>query len=129
MDGTADRTEARVGEEVRYTIRVANTGGTALTRAEVTAHLTDVLDNGELAGPITATKGKVAYGKGPAGRTGRTGPAIAWTGELAPGRAADITFTVKATAPGLMRNRVTWLCATPRTRGGECSDRTSTRVA
>lgn len=98
VDKTADKRKVYVGGRVHYRIHVANTGGTTLTRATVRDKLSGVLDSGSLKGRIEATSGKVT----------RAAQSFTWTGRLAPGKSADITYTVIARKPGVLHNLVTW---------------------
>ncbi|MEV5571818.1 Ig-like domain repeat protein [Spirillospora sp. NPDC052269] len=130
VDKTADKARVRVGNKVRYRIHVTNTCASTFTGATFTDDLTGVLRNGRIRGSIHATTGHIT----------RTGRGFTWTGDLAAGRSADITFTVVARTPGIMRNQVTWRCHpsdTARrdetadgngTAHGNCTSRTRTKV-
>ncbi|MFF4189834.1 hypothetical protein [Nonomuraea sp. NPDC001831] len=117
VDKVADRTKVSVGEPVRYRIRVTNTCDRTFLDATVTDDLTDVLDNGSLAGPIRATTGTVR----------RVGDTLVWTGDLDPGETATISYTVIARTPGFLRNMVTWRCKSAEARL-TCTDSTIVKV-
>ncbi|MFP3466809.1 hypothetical protein [Leifsonia sp. SIMBA_070] len=77
------------GDRIHYTVRVTQTGGTA-----VTGHLTDdlskVLDDANWAGDEKATSGTVK----------RDGDHLTWTGPLAVGQVVTITYSVVVTGAG-----------------------------
>ena len=77
------------GSVVQYTITVADTGQTRYTGATVTDDLTGVLDDAAYNGDATATAGTVSYAS----------PVLTWTGNLAPGGTAIITFSVTVNNP------------------------------
>ena len=74
---------------VAYTITITNTGQTPYTGATVTDPLAGVLDDAAFNGDATATTGSVTF----------TSPDLTWTGTLAPGAAATVTFTVTVNNP------------------------------
>jgi uncharacterized repeat protein (TIGR01451 family) len=99
----ADRTDLpAIGEQVQYTVVVTNEGpGVFTTDAPGTAtdDLSDVLDDADLVpGSITADIGEAAY----------AGGQITWSGPLAVGQSATITYTVTYNGEGdsLLINRV-----------------------
>jgi len=79
----------KIGDRVRYTVTVTQTGASA-----VTAHLTDdlskVLDDATWAGDEKASTGTVTRG----------GDRLIWTGDLAVGQVATITYSVIVTGDG-----------------------------
>ncbi|MBW8487571.1 DUF7927 domain-containing protein [Actinomadura parmotrematis] len=95
---TASRSAVRVGGKVRYTVTARNGGGSTLTGAAFTDHLASVLRHARLSGAAHASAGTVR-------RAGRT---LVWTGTLAPGATATVTFTVVADHAGRMVNTVRW---------------------
>ena len=68
---------------------MADTGQTPYTGAVVTDDLTSVLDDAAYNGDATATTGTVAY----------TSPILTWTGDLAPGATATISYTITVDSP------------------------------
>ncbi|MET8143648.1 hypothetical protein ABZU32_25380, partial [Sphaerisporangium sp. NPDC005288] len=74
---------------VAYTITIANTGQTPYIGATVSAALADVLDDAVYNGDATATSGTVTY----------AAPTLTWTGNLAVGATATVTFTVTTGNP------------------------------
>lgn len=91
----ADRAVARPGDRVRYTIEVANTGGTAFTAADP-ARLVDDLQ------PVSAD---AVYNDDATVTGGRvltvTGTTMSWAGALDPGQTVRISYsvTVRGDAP------------------------------
>ena len=74
---------------MHYTITITNTGQTAYAGITVTDDLSGLLDDAAYDGNAAATAGSVSF----------TSPALAWTGDLAPGAAATITFTATVSNP------------------------------
>ncbi|CCH33272.1 GEVED domain-containing protein [Actinosynnema sp. NPDC047251] len=107
---TDDRDEVLPGDTVRYTIAVINTGKTPITGATFTDDLTQVLDDADYNGDAVANTGTVTY----------TAPRLTWTGDLAIGESASVTYTVtvKDPDPGDKKlvNRIT-----SDTPGGNCA--------
>ncbi|MEU7524324.1 hypothetical protein AB0A74_01160 [Saccharothrix sp. NPDC042600] len=97
---TADRTTVAAGGTVTYTVVVTNTGRVPISGAEFTDDLSGVLDDAT-PGPVTATSGTAALGSS----------ALTWTGDLAPGGSATVTYTATVANPvvgdGRLRNSVT----------------------
>jgi uncharacterized repeat protein (TIGR01451 family) len=89
------------GGTVSYTITVTNSGQTAYTGATFTDPLTSVLANAVYNANASATAGTVSY----------TSPNLTWTGNLAVGAVATITYTVTVNNPdtgsGILANTVT----------------------
>ncbi|MFJ7423563.1 DUF6923 family protein [Streptomyces uncialis] len=75
------------GAVVKYTVTVTNSGSTAYTAqdpASFTDDLSDLLDDARYHGDAEANRGTVTYDE----------PVLAWSGALAPGQTAVITFSV-----------------------------------
>ena len=89
------------GATVTYTITVANTGHTPYSGATVTDSLNGVLADAAYGNDAAASVGTVSYAS----------PDLTWTGDLAPGDTATITYTVTVHNPDtggkLMVNFVT----------------------
>ncbi|QDY78209.1 beta strand repeat-containing protein [Streptomyces qinzhouensis] len=80
-------TTVRPGATVDYTITVTNTGSTTYTAADpasFTDDLSGLLDDAGYNGDATASRGTVTY----------NAPVLSWSGALAPGQTATITFSV-----------------------------------
>jgi len=77
------------GSAVSYTITVADTGPTPYTAATITDPLDGVLNDGTYGNNAAATTGTVSYAS----------PVLTWTGDLAPGQTATITYTVTVNNP------------------------------
>ena len=86
---TASAASAAPGQHVTYTITVTNTGQTPYTGAVVTDDLTGVLDDATYDADAAATRGAVSYAS----------PVLTWTGNLTPGQAATITYSVTVDNP------------------------------
>jgi uncharacterized repeat protein (TIGR01451 family) len=86
---TADMSTTTPGTTVGYTITVADTGQTPYTGATVTDDLTGVLNDAGYNGDGTATTGTVSYAS----------PALTWTGNLAVGATATITYSATVHNP------------------------------
>ncbi|WP_410816491.1 putative Ig domain-containing protein [Micromonospora sp. 050-3] len=84
--GTASTTP---GAQVGYTIAIVNTGQTAQTGVTVTNALAGLLDDATYNGDAVATTGTVTF----------TSPNLLWTGNLAPGATATITYSVTVAVP------------------------------
>jgi len=86
------------GQRVTYTITVTDTGQTPYTAASLADPLGAVLDDAAYDSDASATAGTVSY----------AGSAVSWTGGLAPGDTAVITYSPSTTpTPG------TWSWPTP----------------
>jgi hypothetical protein len=94
---------------VHYTITVADTGQTPYAGATLTDSLTDVLDDASYDHDAMATTGTVSF----------TSPNLTWTGDLAVGGTATITYSVTVNDPvtGNLRLANTVSSATP---GSNC---------
>jgi uncharacterized repeat protein (TIGR01451 family)/fimbrial isopeptide formation D2 family protein/LPXTG-motif cell wall-anchored protein len=87
-----------VGQLITYTVTIANTGQAALTPATFTDDLSAVLDDATLEGSPIASNGNVSY----------SAPVLSWSGDLAVGAQASVTYTlrIKAGGDGQLRNTV-----------------------
>ncbi|MFE5501355.1 CARDB domain-containing protein [Amycolatopsis japonica] len=89
------------GGKVTYTVVVRNTGQAPYRGASITDDLTKVLDDATYNDDAVADLGTIAY----------TRPRLTWTGTIAPGAAATITYSVTTTKPArgnhLLDNTVT----------------------
>ena len=86
---TANVATVAPGGTVGYTVTVTNSGQTAYTGATFTDPLTGVLDDAVYNANATATAGTVSY----------TSPNLTWTGNLAVGATATITYSVTVNNP------------------------------
>ncbi|MEH1167745.1 putative Ig domain-containing protein [Micromonospora sp. CPCC 205539] len=86
---TADRTTATPGDVVSYTIAVTNTGQAAYPAATLTDAMGAALDDAAYNGDAAATTGSVTF----------SSPNLTWTGALAAGASATITYTMTVRAP------------------------------
>ncbi|GLZ39298.1 putative Ig domain-containing protein [Actinokineospora sp. NBRC 105648] len=86
---TANVSTATPGDEVVFTITLVNTGQTAYTNTTVSTSLANVVDDALFDGTVTASTGVATY----------TAPALSWTGSLAVGATAVITYAVTVRSP------------------------------
>src|SRR6202041_2985389 len=86
---TADTATATPGTVVHYSITATNTGQTAYTGASFTDPLAGVLDDAAYNNDGAATTGSVTFAS----------PNLTWTGNLAVGAVATITFSVTLKNP------------------------------
>ena len=93
-----------------YTITVTNSGQAAYTGATFTDPLTGVLDDAAYNGDAAATAGSVSY----------TSPNLTWTGNLAVGATATITFSVTVNNPDT-GNKILASTITSTTAGSNCA--------
>src|ERR1700729_885646 len=77
------------GATVGYTITVTNSGTVAVSGAAFSDSLAGVLDDASYNGDATATAGSGTY----------SNPNLTWTGNLAAGAVATITFSVTVATP------------------------------
>ncbi|MDR0594692.1 MAG: DUF11 domain-containing protein [Bifidobacteriaceae bacterium] len=101
----AEPPHARPGDQVEYTLRIANTGLGAYTRdrpAVVVDSLADVLDDSEPFDPATASD------NGAGGQLDYAEPLLTWTGAVAAGQAVTVTYRLTLTGGGdhLVKNTV-----------------------
>jgi uncharacterized repeat protein (TIGR01451 family) len=94
---TASVSTTTPGSTVGYTITVTDTGPTPYTAATVTDALDGVLNDAAYNGNATATTGTVSFAS----------PDLTWTGDLAPGQTATITYTVTVNNPDLGDKQLT----------------------
>ncbi|MDX6743893.1 collagen-binding domain-containing protein [Actinocorallia sp. A-T 12471] len=97
VDKQADRRHTDVGGRITFTITATNATG-ADVETTLTDDLTDVLEHAELIGTPTASTGTIDY----------AAPTLTWTGVLGPGESVTITYRVRTTSAGEIRNTVTW---------------------
>jgi uncharacterized repeat protein (TIGR01451 family) len=97
------------GAKVQYTVTVTNTGGTAYAGAAFTDLLGDVLDDASYNGDATASAGSVSFAS----------PNLSWTGNLAVGGVATITFSVTVSNPDT-GNKILASTITSATPGSDC---------
>ena len=86
---TANTSSATPGSTVAYTVTVTNSGQAAYTGATFTDSLSGVLDDAAYNGDAVATTGSLSYAS----------PNLTWTGNLAVGAAATVTFSVTVSNP------------------------------
>ena len=86
---TANTSSTTPGSTVAYTVTVTNSGQAAYTGATFTDSLSGVLDDGVYNGDATASIGSVSFAS----------PNLTWTGNLAVGATATITFSVTVNNP------------------------------
>ncbi len=86
---TANVSTATPGSVVGYTITVTDSGQTAYTGATFSDSLSGVLADAAYNGDATASAGTVSY----------AAPALTWTGNLAVGATATITYSVTVNNP------------------------------
>ena len=86
---TASTATTTPGATVGYTITVTDTGPTPYTAATVTDALDGVLEDAAYNHDAAATTGTLSY----------AAPDLTWTGDLTPGQAATITYTVTVANP------------------------------
>ena len=86
---TAGVSTTTPGSTVVYTLTVTNTGQTPYTGVSVTDPLSGVLDDAAFNNDASTTSGSVSY----------VSPNLTWTGNLAPGATATITFSVTVNNP------------------------------
>jgi uncharacterized repeat protein (TIGR01451 family) len=98
---TSDKQTAKPGDKVTYTVTVTNTGQTQQGAVTFTDDLTKVLDDASYNNDAVASSGSASY----------TAPKLTWTGALAAGASATVTYSVTVLAPpkgdGKLRNVVT----------------------
>jgi uncharacterized repeat protein (TIGR01451 family) len=111
---TPSTTSATPGSTVSYTITVTNAGQSAYAGATFTDPLADVLDDAGYNGDATATAGSVSYAS----------PNLTWTGNLAPGASATITFSVTVNNPDT-GNKILASTITSATAGSNCASGSS----
>ena len=122
MAVTADTASTTPGATVGYTVTVTNSGQTPYTGATFTDSLAGVLSDASYNGDVSATAGSVSFAS----------PDLTWTGDLAVGAAATVTFsvTVKNPDPGdkLMVDKVTSATAGSNCPAGGTDPRCSSSI-
>ena len=98
------------GSVVHYTVTVTNSGQTPYTGAGFTDPLAGILDDAAYDGDAAATSGSVCYAS----------PDLSWTGDLAVGAAATITFSVTVNNPDT-GNKILASTITSATTGSNCA--------
>ena len=98
------------GSVVHYTVTVTNSGQTPYTGATFTDPLAGVLDDAAYDNDAAATSGSVSF----------TSPNLTWTGNLAPGASATITFSVTVNSPDT-GNKILASTITSATAGSNCA--------
>ena len=98
------------GSVVQYTVTVTNSGQTPYTGATFTDPLSGVLDDASYNNNAAATSGSVSFAS----------PNLTWTGNLALGAAATITFSVTVSKPDT-GNKILASTITSATRGSNCA--------
>ncbi|MCW2929849.1 MAG: hypothetical protein JWM19_811, partial [Actinomycetia bacterium] len=106
---TANTSTATQGGVVRYTVTITNTAATAYPGVTYTVPLSDVLDDAAYNGDAAATSGAVSF----ASRN------LAWTGSLAAGAAATVTFSVTVSNPYTGNGTLAFTLTSP-TTGTNC---------
>ena len=86
---TADTVAAVPGQVVGYTLTISNTGTAPYAGAVVTELFAEMFDDAAYNGGALATAGALSY----------TSPVLTWTGDLAAGAAAVVTFSVTVHNP------------------------------
>ena len=86
---TANVATTTPGSVVGYTVTITDSGQTTYSGAVVTDDLTGVLNDAVYNGDALATAGSVSY----------AAPVLTWTGSLAPGASATITYSVTVNNP------------------------------
>ena len=107
---TASVATATPGSTVSYTVKVTNSGQVALTGATFTDPLSGILDDAAYNNDASATAGTVTF----------TSPNLTWTGNLAIGASATITFTVTVSNPD-NGNKILASTVTSTTSGSNCA--------
>ncbi len=114
ITSTAAPATATPGGTVSYTITVTDTGQTPYSAASVTDPLSGVLDDAAYNNNAAATAGAVSFAS----------PDLTWTGDLAPGAAATITFSVTVNQPDT-GNHLLASTVTSTAAGSNCADGSS----
>ena len=98
------------GSVVHYTVTVTNSGQTPYTGAAFTDPLSGVLDDAAYNSDAAATAGSVSFAS----------PNLTWTGNLAVGASATITFSVTVNNPDT-GNKILASTITSATTGSNCA--------
>ena len=86
---SANASAALPGQVIGYTLTVTNTGTAPYTGITVTDSFAQMLDDAAYNGDATTTAGALSY----------AAPVLTWTGDLAPGTSAVISYTITANNP------------------------------
>ena len=86
---TASTAGAVPGQQVTFTVTIADTGQTPYAGAVVTSCLVGALDNAVYDNDAAATGGAVSYAS----------PVLTWTGTLGVGASAVVTYSVRVNNP------------------------------
>ena len=89
ITNTPSTTAATPGSTVGYTLAITNTGQTSYTGISVAESFAQMADDAVYDGNALATAGTLSYAS----------PVLTWTGDLAPGATATVTFTVTVNHP------------------------------
>ncbi|MCW2931401.1 MAG: hypothetical protein JWM19_2363, partial [Actinomycetia bacterium] len=89
ISATASNSTVAQGATLRYTITITNTAASAYSGVAFSVPLANVLDDATYNGDAAATSGAVSFAS----------PNLAWTGSLAAGAAATVTFSVTVSNP------------------------------
>jgi len=109
INATANASTVAQGGTLGYTVTVTNTGASAYSGVTFSAPLSDVLDDAVYNGDAAATAGGVTV----------TGQTLTWTGSLAAGAAATITFSVTVNTPDAGNATLAFTVTSP-TTGTNC---------
>ena len=119
---TASTSATTPGAAVGYTVTVTNSGQTAFTGAAFTDPLGGVLDDAAYNGDVSATAGSASF----------SSPNVTWTGNLAPGASATVTYSVTVKNPdtgnGILANTVTSATTGSNCAGGSADARCTATV-
>ena len=119
LTSSADRSAATLGSTVTFSVTVTNAGQTTYTPAAFTQSLAGVLDDATYNSDAAATTGTV----------GVAGGVLSWSGAMAPGETATITYSVTVSNPAA-GDRSMSAGVTSTDPGGNClSGSTDTRCA
>ena len=115
---TADHASATLGTTVTYQVKVTDTGQTPYPAAAFTDSLAGALDDAAYnPASLTATSGSAGYASG----------VVSWTGSLAPGGSATITYTVTIANPDVGDHSMVNTVETANPGGNCLSGSTDTR--
>ena len=106
---TAGVTTTTPGSTVHFSIVVTNTGTAPYVAATLTDPLAGVLDDATYNADATPTSGSVSF----------TSPNLTWTGSLAPGASATISYSVTVADPDLGDRSLTGTVVSP-SAGSPC---------
>ncbi len=110
LSTTAGAGSTTPGGSVSYTVTIVNSGQTLQDAVTVSEDLTGVLDDASYAGGAAASTGEVTF----------SSPDLVWTGTLAPGTTATVTFTVTVANPDA-GNRILTAAVSSAAPGSTCA--------